>query len=117
MLSQFMKSCSDLFMFSDASHVSLKPSQEPPPVSCIMPLDTESAQQHASSPVDTDSSLNEATEKALKLDMNTSCGSDVKMASPEKSSEKEARKKAGKEDEEEGEAELDVGKTHTDKPR
>jgi hypothetical protein len=83
---QFMKSCSNLFMFSDTTHVSLKPPEAPVPSvgELLTPSDPLEGE------TDLNSTLHEATQKTLRLDSVAGEGddvTDVKMASasPEKS--------------------------------
>lgn len=82
-----MKSCTDLFTFSDTTHVSIKPPQ-PPPI-LLPPGEPSPLSDVLEGDADSNCSLYEATQQTLMLD--TSVGSanstDVKMASPEKSGE------------------------------
>lgn len=99
-----MKSCADLFLFSDTSHISIAPSQEPP--SSGPPAELSA---RAEADTDSNSSLYEATQKTLRLDGSadsSATGSmDIKMASPEKSGDEgeKSRQKAVEE------GEVDVG--------
>lgn len=111
LLPQFMKSCTDLFTFSDTTHVSMKTSQGPPNMT-LLPGEP-SALDDPLGDTDSNNSLYEATQKTLTLDRSggSADSADVKMASPEKPSGDGGRSSQDG-GQGEGEEVVDVGGVH-----